>query len=275
MSYNTLAQNVDAVSESDYSEIVASPIEEDRQPPSDPLSPGLDLPPPHFENPRTRTVSRDGSGPMECPTPDLQSLQGAYLSNVERLEQSAERLSMHSDIGEEIRKIREEQKKSDSRRSSIFNPKSEEGSASPWLRRQASYGYGSHASNSILGTNTIARSGGFSPAAYFASPRGSIRSGSWSQHNSVKERSASQEPRLTHVAEPAVEGKPLDSPMSTRFVPISDVPESPTRGLRVVSSEWNLSCFFSPAVHFEESAGGLRGHKEEDDRGLPLFIGNR
>ena len=211
-----------AISAADISEIRASLGAYDQRP--SPRSERDDMPSePSY---RHRTVSRNESEPMECPTPDLQSWQGAYLNNVERLERSAERLSMSSDIGEEIRKIREEQKKSDSRRSSMFDSYGEEAQnspksrGSPNLRRQFSYGYSSHASNSIVGTNSVARSGGFSSAAYVASPRSSIRSGSRSHQNSVNGRSTSREPRLTQVTEPEKEGKPLDSPMSTRLASV-------------------------------------------------------
>ncbi|KAI4122628.1 MAG: hypothetical protein LQ338_005706 [Usnochroma carphineum] len=147
--------------------------------------------------PSMTRVSSTASTPLRHPTPDLQSLQGAYLSNVERLEQSAERLSMGgSDMGEELRKIRMEQKRSESRRSSLINARSVEGGG-PSSNRQVSYG--PSASSSIAGLNSIARSGGFSPEGYFASPRGSIRSGSWSRRSSTKARSASNESRFAQV----------------------------------------------------------------------------
>ncbi|KAL9596286.1 MAG: hypothetical protein Q9179_004673 [Wetmoreana sp. 5 TL-2023] len=149
----------------------------------------FDFPP---RPPMTR-VSSTASTPLRHPTPDLQSLQGAYLSNVERLEQSAERLSMgSSDIGEELRKIRMEQKRSESRRSSLMNPRAGEEN-SPSNSRQFSY------TNSIAGINSIARSTGLSPEAYFASPRGSIRSGSWSRRSSTKARSASNGSRMAQM----------------------------------------------------------------------------
>ena len=173
---------------------------------------------------------------MRHPAPGLESLQGAYTGNVVRLEQSAERLSLSSDIGEEIRKMRLEQQQSDSRRSSMQQPQSEELFSAASLNRQLSYGHQSHASNSIIETNSVARSGGFSPAAYFASPRGSVKSGSWSNHNSVKGRSASQGPRLTQVTEPEQEGKPLDSPLSTRFTSTIPPLPSPTRALQLTSN---------------------------------------
>ncbi|KAJ5305105.1 uncharacterized protein N7443_004765 [Penicillium atrosanguineum] len=59
-----------------------------------------------------RSASSDLPTPLSHPTPDLQSIQGAYKGNVERLEMSAERLSLHSaDIGSEIRRMDQEQKR--------------------------------------------------------------------------------------------------------------------------------------------------------------------
>jgi hypothetical protein len=114
---------------------------------------------------RTPSVS---SVDLRHPTPDLQSLQGAYVGNIERLEKSAERLSMtSSDLGVELRKLDMEQKRREST-SSI-----QQGPESP--SRQFS---STSVSNSIIGLNSTARSGGYSPAAFLTSPRGSILSGS-------------------------------------------------------------------------------------------------
>lgn len=175
--------------------------------------------------------------PLRHPTPDLQSLQGAYVNNIERLERSAERLSLSSDIGEELRKMKLEQRKSESRRSSILNP-TEEHDARPSSSRQFSHGYGSHASNSIVSTNNIARSGGFSPSAYFASPRSSSRSGSWS-HNSVKERSTSQGSRLAQMSSSEQENRPLDS-MSRTYEAVISPPDPSNTVLRVMNTEFSL-----------------------------------
>lgn len=62
--------------------------------------------------PPLHSASSDIPPPLNHPTPDLQSLQGAYTGNVERLEMTAERLSCSStDIGSEIRKMDQEQKR--------------------------------------------------------------------------------------------------------------------------------------------------------------------
>ena len=190
---------------------------------------------------RPRTVSREGSV-LRHPTPDLQSIQGAYVGNIERLEQSAERMSLSSDMGEELRKMRREQRTPSSRHSSILGVHNEEGEADAPLHRQFSYEYGSHASSSIVGTNNLARNGGFSPAGYYASPRGSVRSGSWSHQNSIKERSLSYGPRLQQVSEPEQEGRPLDSPAVNPLLPFAPQPQIPTDALRVINNEeYNLN----------------------------------
>ncbi|MCJ1469296.1 hypothetical protein MMC07_007929 [Pseudocyphellaria aurata] len=188
--------------------------------------------------PRSEARSRDGSGsmPLRHPTPDLQSLQGAYVKNVERLERSAERLSLSSDIGEELRKMKLEQRRSESRRSSILG-QTEEHDARPSSSRQMSHGYGSHASNSIVSTNNVARSGGFSPSGYFASPRSSSRSGSWS-HNSIKERSTSQGSRLAQLSSKQ-EDRPLHS-TNMGYEPVMSPPDHSNTVLKVINTEFSL-----------------------------------
>ena len=178
-----------------------------------------------------RTVSREGT--MRHPTPDLQSLRGAYVGNVERLERSAERLSMSSDIGEQLRKIRVEQKRSESRKSSLAH--TESGAQMPAASRK--FSTSSNVSNSILGINSVARSGGFSPSAYVTSPINSLRSPSWT-HHSIRDRSSSHEDRLmTQISEPEREGRPLDSPISVRSIPVIKPPKPPPHGLQLVEDE--------------------------------------
>ncbi|KIW02038.1 uncharacterized protein PV09_06540 [Verruconis gallopava] len=123
---------------------------------------------------RIRTASSHDSTELAHPMPDLQSLQGAYLQNVERLEERAERMSVGSDLGEEIRKLQQEQKLSDSSRASMYSANAAE--QPPRQQRSRNVSTSSYA-NSIVEVNTAARSGGYSPY----SPMGSLRSGSWSQ----------------------------------------------------------------------------------------------
>ena len=117
-----------------------------------------------------RTASISHSLPLNSPTPDLQALQGAYVGNVERLEESAERLSTSSTLEEEIQKLKLEQRRSEERRSSLKNGTT---------RSRSNSGKGSAAShaNSIIAVNSTARSGGYSPGGYITSPKGSIGPG--------------------------------------------------------------------------------------------------
>lgn len=149
------------------------------------------LPPSSPRSSTSRPVVRTASGRsirLRHPTPDLQSLQGAYTGNVERLEQSAERLSLSSsDLGTELRKLDLEQK----RRSSVSSIAQTRGS----LVRQLSAG---SVTNSVRGVNSSLRNGHFSPGAFMTSPRGSIRSRPGSRL-----RSMSGTARLDEIPEPA------------------------------------------------------------------------
>ncbi|KAH0553406.1 hypothetical protein GP486_006525, partial [Trichoglossum hirsutum] len=137
--------------------------------------------------PMMRTASSEGSVDLRHPVPDLQSMQGAYVGNVERLERSAERLSMTSDINEELRKLKLEQKRSESR-SSVRGSHHEEGgggggTTAPLVMRKFS---SNSISNSIVGVNSAARSGGYSPGGWISSRGGSVRSGSFSQSTGLR-----------------------------------------------------------------------------------------
>ena len=173
-----------------------------------------------------RTVSRESSTCLRHPTPDLQSLQGAYVGNVERLEETAERLSLSSDIGEELRKIRLEQKRSESRSSSIKAAQVGYGTLQPSSSRQ--FSTASNASNLIQGINSIARSGGLSNGV-ITSPIGSVRSASWTYH-SPRQRQISHADRLSRVEEPEREEPKRDGVVMDQ----SDAPISP-RQLRVIN----------------------------------------
>ncbi|KAL8810704.1 MAG: hypothetical protein Q9223_007701, partial [Gallowayella weberi] len=264
MVYNAIAQGGSGTppTDDDHS---PSPSPQARGPSSDrnPLPNDMDFELPI--RPSMTRVSSSASTPLRHPTPDLQSLQGAYVSNIERLEQSAERLSIGgSDIGEELRQIRREQKRSESRRSSLINAHSvEEGS--PAASRQFSYAYGSHTSNSIAGMNSLARSGGFSPEGYFPSPRGSIQSGSWSRRNSTKARSASNGSRFAQMLDSQEELNPPANVINGH-TPILSAPE-PSRNLLRVTNNNEL-----PAI----DSGGplatpdfLRASPEPDFEGQP------
>ena len=173
-----------------------------------------------------RTAS--GRSVLRHPTPDLQVLQGGYTGNIQLLERTAERLSMTSSIDDAIRELHAEQKKNDSRRSSLLS--------SPdvsQVKRQFSNG-------SIVDTNNLARSGGYSPAGFMMSPKGSFTTGNG------RGRSASKSSRFGSRPEPELEGRPLDSFVS---LPMPE-PTSPLLSLSgsIVEQDENSNTLIQPIV---------------------------
>ncbi|KAG9187347.1 hypothetical protein G6011_05218 [Alternaria panax] len=143
---------------------------------------------------------------LRHPVPDLQSLQGAYVGNIERLEEHAERMSeAGSDLQEEIRKTYSELKLTESRRSSLRDIHSPDEPTRQASTRSRGVSTSSHA-NSIVDLNGNARWGGYSPGGYITSPAGSLRSGTgpWPKPpNSVgRQRSESKASRLGQIVHP-------------------------------------------------------------------------
>ncbi|KAL2434000.1 hypothetical protein ABEF95_013260 [Exophiala dermatitidis] len=155
------------------------------------------------EEPPIRTASISRHLPLKHPTPDLHSLQGAFIKNVERLEESAERLSMTSSLEDELSKMRQDQKRSE-RQSSA--PLSLNHVLHPAQQRQFST---SSLSNSIIGVNQTARIGGYSPSGYITSPTGSIKSGLGSNQLQLERQVSGGSHREETLPEPPVEGRPL------------------------------------------------------------------
>jgi hypothetical protein len=168
-------------------------------------------------------VVRTASGrkiDLRHPTPDLHSLQGAHVANVENLEKTAVKLSMTSSIDDAIRQMHNELKRSDSRRSSLLASPID----IPAMTRQFSN------SNSILEINSAARSGGFSPGGFnMISPQHSFS-------KSGRGRSASKSSKFGSRPEPELEGRPLDSfvnhsttsPHLSRSASIAEEQDKPT-----------------------------------------------
>ncbi len=149
---------------------------------------------PATDGPVVRTAP-GGRTDLRHPTPDLQSIQGAHVANVENLEKTAEKLSMTSSIDNAIRQMHNELKRSDSRRSSLLASPIE----MPAVARQFSN------PSSILEINSAARSGGFSPGGFnMISPQHSFS-------KSGRGRSASKSSKFGSRPEPELEGRPLDS----------------------------------------------------------------
>ena len=121
-----------------------------------------------------RTASINRNLPLSHPTPDLQSLQGAYIKNVERLEESAERLSMTSSLDEELQRMRLEQRPPH-RQSSAASQRS-----ARYHGAARQYSNGS-LHNQLVDLNNAPQAGGYSPTGNVTSPHHSVFSGSWSQ----------------------------------------------------------------------------------------------
>jgi hypothetical protein len=210
-----------------------------------------------------RTASYSDSVPLRHPTPDLQSLQGAYIQNVERLEEKAERMSMGSNVAEEIRKLHIEQKLGDGQRESVhsnYDQTQDEttgnssGKRQSWEQRPRNISTSSY-SNSIVEVNTAARYGGYSPGGYVGSPKGSLRSGSWSQvsHGSIpRPRSASRGSRLGQVTSPDYEMEMVDSPVEEPTLQ----PTIPRLDALRITNDTSFSDMFDQFSNEHSSNGG-------------------
>ncbi|KAJ8119197.1 hypothetical protein ONZ43_g3810 [Nemania bipapillata] len=132
--------------------------------------PVLVKPKPIVRTASTKSVS------LRHPIPDLNPRSASHASNIAQLEATAEKLSMTSSIDDAIRELHDEQKRVDSRRSSILAasiasiPEIDEHVMFP-LSKQISV------ASSIRETNTAARHGGYSPAGYVMSPSSPMVSG--------------------------------------------------------------------------------------------------
>lgn len=153
-------------------------------------SPDLGPPSPSELRP-LRTASVRADTRLAQPTPiastshppsDLRTRPGSPLGNIAQLEATAERLSMTSSIDDAIRDLHGELKRSDSRRSSILAASLHADSQGHSNDEAASGVDQPRHSSSIVSTNTAARHGGYSPAAFVMSPThslsGRLRSGS-------------------------------------------------------------------------------------------------
>lgn len=128
---------------------------------------GLVKPQPIIRTASTKSVS------LRHPAPDI-TLPNSRASSIAHLEATAERLSMTSSIEDAIRDLHDEQKRIDSRRSSILA--ASVASSSEGLEPPHSFSRQVSGTSSILEINTAARQGGYSPAAYVMSPASSLRS---------------------------------------------------------------------------------------------------
>ncbi|KAI1086884.1 hypothetical protein F5B19DRAFT_497927 [Rostrohypoxylon terebratum] len=184
----------------------------------DPQQPVIARPKPIVRTASTKSVS------LRHPTPDSNTRSSSHANNIAQLEATAEKLSMTSSIEDAIRDLHEEQKRNDSRRSSILAasigsiPENNETVSFPATKPLST-------ASSIFETNSAARYGGYSPAGFVMSPNPSLlsnparmRSGSgplsrsepeagnvMSRHgpgkSSVRSAKSTSRPTLTDIAE--------------------------------------------------------------------------
>ncbi|KAI1124189.1 hypothetical protein F5Y10DRAFT_37314 [Nemania abortiva] len=150
-------------------QLAGAPADEPSQPQIAP-QPVLVKPKPIVRTASTKSVS------LRHPAPDLNPRSASHASNIAQLEATAEKLSMTSSIDDAIRELHDEQKRVDSRRSSILAasiasiPEMDEPVMFP-VSKQISV------ASSIRETNTAARYGGYSPAGYVMSPDSPMATG--------------------------------------------------------------------------------------------------
>ncbi|KAI1506441.1 hypothetical protein F5X99DRAFT_415245 [Biscogniauxia marginata] len=144
-------------------------------------SPNLDRTGPRLNQTQAQSLDSDSGSrrnfavSLRHPAPDLPTRSSSRASNIAQLEATAEQLSLTSSIEDAIRDLHDEQKRNESRRSSILaaaiGPIPETGEPVTFpITRQIS------ATSSILDTNNAARHGGYSPAGYVMSPNHSLHS---------------------------------------------------------------------------------------------------
>ncbi|KAI0845218.1 hypothetical protein F5Y00DRAFT_172136 [Daldinia vernicosa] len=128
----------------------------------EPPQPIILQPKPIVRTASTKSVS------LRHPTPDLNPRTSSYANNIAQLEATAEKLSMTSSIEDAIRDLHDEQKRNESRRSSILAvsigsiPENNEPVSFPAIKPLST-------TSSILDTNSAARYGGYSPAGFMMS----------------------------------------------------------------------------------------------------------
>ncbi|KAI1139477.1 hypothetical protein F5Y05DRAFT_323745 [Hypoxylon sp. FL0543] len=192
--------------------------EESRRHQQDRPQPIIVKPKPIVRTASTKSVS------LRHPVPEPNTRSSSYATSIAQLEATAEKLSMTSSIEDAIRDLHDEQKRNDSRRSSILAasigsiPENNEPVSFPATKPLST-------ASSILETNSAARYGGYSPAGFVLSPNPSLlsnptrlRSGSnplskpepevvsvMSRHgpgkSSVRSVKSATKPTLTDIAE--------------------------------------------------------------------------
>lgn len=166
------------------------------------------------------------------PSPSVRSRSSSHVSNIAQLEATAEKLSMTSSYEDAIRDLHEEQKRSDSRRSSILAASTGLGpdykEVFPFTRQVS-------AASSILDTNNAARYGGYSPAGYVMSPNNSLLSNPSRLRSTSNTRSDADSGDLLTRHGPGKSS--TRSAKSTTKPPLTDIAEMEPSGLTLAAMD--------------------------------------
>ncbi|KAK4155277.1 hypothetical protein C8A00DRAFT_31897 [Chaetomidium leptoderma] len=165
--------------------------------------------------------SSTASPSLSHPTPDPNKLSqaGNFLGNIAALEATAERLSMTSSIEEAIREEHNELKRSESRRSSVLRA------------RAASTASVASRQNSILGINSAARTGGYSPGGFVMSPHHSMSATSGRLRSGSKASSIGMPSHIPEIADMAEHMADLEHAQEFRILPRHGPGKASTRSV--------------------------------------------
>jgi hypothetical protein len=205
----------DMVEDDDYEDSRQTPVKGRSR------DPGLGTSPqPHSFSPKDtgwiRTASIGPKMPLRHPTPDLQSVQGGYLKNVERLEESAERLSMTTSLEDELPRMKFEQPPAPvGGPPSVHLTSRQVSEASPF--------------NPHNGMDASPRSACLSPFQPIVSRKGSLLSQSWTHTSNPecptsKGLSTAQSSTDHHIGQDPLESAPQD--ISPRLEPPQPPPHT-------------------------------------------------
>ena len=183
-------------------------------------------------------TSSSASLSLSHPAPDLNKLSqaGNFLGNIAALEATAERLSMTSSIEEAIREEHNELKRTESRRSSVLRARAASAAsdtASVFGQSQLSV---ASRQNSILGINTAARLGGYSPGGFVMSPHNSMSAASGGRLRSGSKASSIGMP--SHIPDMAGPSGDAEHAQEFRFLPRHGPGKASTRS---VASKMSLA----------------------------------
>ncbi len=183
-------------------------------------------------------TSSSASLSLSHPAPDLTKLSqaGNFLGNIAALEATAERLSMTSSIEEAIREEHNELKRTESRRSSVLRARAASAAsdtASVFGQSQLSV---ASRQNSILGINTAARLGGYSPGGFVMSPHNSMSAASGGRLRSGSKASSIGMP--SHIPDMAGPSGDAEHAQEFRFLPRHGPGKASTRS---VASKMSLA----------------------------------